>query len=60
MGESDSSSGWSSEVIEPAIKSMAFRKKRGTRMKELIKGKHRKDRFWEKYEDYFGGNLDKP
>ena len=39
---------------------MNFRKKRGTRMKELLKGKQKKDRFWEKYQDYFGGDLDKP
>ena len=29
-------------------------------MKELMKGKHRKDQFWEKYQGYFGGNIDKP
>lgn len=29
-------------------------------MKELMKGKKGKDRFWEKYQDYFGGDLDKP
>ena len=28
-------------------------------MKELMKGKRGKDRFWEKYQDYFGGDLDK-
>ena len=39
---------------------MTFRERRGTRMKELIKGKHRKDQFWQKYQDYFGGDLDKP
>lgn len=47
-------------MIEPAIKSMAFRNKRGTRMKELIKGKHKKDQFWDKYQDYFGGDINKP
>jgi hypothetical protein len=39
---------------------MAFRPKRGTRMKELIKGKHRKDQFWDKYQNYFGGDINKP
>ena len=38
---------------------MNFRKKRGTRMKDLIKGKHKKDHFWSKYQDYFGGDLNR-
>jgi hypothetical protein len=29
-------------------------------MKELIKGKRGKDHFWDKYQDYFGGDLDRP
>ena len=29
-------------------------------MKDLLKGKPRKDHFWEKYQDYFGGDLNKP
>ena len=29
-------------------------------MKELIKGKHKKDHFWQKYQDYFGGDLNRP
>lgn len=44
-------------MIEPAIKTMSFRPKRGARMKELIKGKYKKDQFWEKYQNYFGGDL---
>lgn len=28
-------------------------------MKELIKGKSRKDHFWEKYQDYFGGDINR-
>lgn len=27
-------------------------------MKELLKGKNRKDQFWDKYQNYFGGGLD--
>jgi len=38
---------------------MVFREKRGTRMKYLIKGKHRKDQFWDKYQIYFEGDLNK-
>lgn len=38
---------------------MTFRAKRGTRMKELMKGKHRKDQFWDRYQRYFGGDLNK-
>jgi hypothetical protein len=37
---------------------MTFRSRRGTRMKDLIKGKHRKDQFWQKYQHFFGGDLD--
>lgn len=44
-------------MIEPAIKTMSFRPKRGTHMKEMIKGKYKKDQFWEKYQNYFGGDL---
>lgn len=29
-------------------------------MKDLMKGKHRKDNFWDKYQNYFGGDLDRP
>ena len=29
-------------------------------MKDLIKGKHKKDQFWQKYQDYFGGDLNRP
>jgi hypothetical protein len=25
-----------------------------------MKGKHRKDLFWEKYQNYFGGDLGQP
>lgn len=39
---------------------MSYRTKRGTRMKDLIKGKHQKDQFWEKYQTFFGGDLNKP
>jgi hypothetical protein len=39
---------------------MSFRPKRGTRMKDLIKGKHKNDLFWDKYQNYFGGNLNGP
>jgi hypothetical protein len=39
---------------------MSFRSKRGTRMKDLIKGKLRKDLFWEKYQTYFGGDINQP
>lgn len=58
--DESSSSGWSSEVIEPAIKTMTFRAKRGTRMKELMKGKLKTDMFWSRYQGYFGGGLDEP
>lgn len=27
-------------------------------MKELLKGKNRKDQFWDKYQNLFGGGLD--
>jgi hypothetical protein len=43
--DSSDSSGWSSEVIEPAIKTMIFRARRGTRMKELMKANHQKNNF---------------
>ena len=36
----------SSEEIEAAIKTMKFREKRGTRMKDLMTGKFRLDNFW--------------
>lgn len=39
---------------------MSFRQKRGTRMKDLMKGKHKKDLFWDKYQNYFGGDLNQP
>ena len=29
-------------------------------MKELIRGKPKKDLFWEKYQCYFGGNINGP
>lgn len=29
-------------------------------MKDLIKGKLRKDLFWEKYQPYFGGDINRP
>jgi hypothetical protein len=29
-------------------------------MKDLIKGKHKNDLFWDKYQNYFGGNLNGP
>jgi len=29
-------------------------------MKDLIKGKHKKDHFWSKYQDYFGGDINRP
>jgi hypothetical protein len=35
-----------SEEIEAAIKTMKFREKRGTRMKDLMTGKFRLDNFW--------------
>jgi hypothetical protein len=37
---------------------MKFRSKRGTRMKELMKGKPKNDVFWNRYQGYFGGGLD--
>ena len=29
-------------------------------MKDLIKGKYKKDKFWEQYQGYFGGDLNRP
>ena len=49
-----------SEEIEAAIKTMKFREKRGTRMKDLMTGKFRLDNFWEENAKYFGGNLNFP
>lgn len=59
-GSSSESSGWSKEVIEPAIKTMTFRARRGTRMKELMRGKPKNDMFWNRYQGYFGGGLNDP
>jgi hypothetical protein len=29
-------------------------------MKELIKGKRKSDQFWDKYQGFFGGDLNEP
>jgi hypothetical protein len=38
---------------------MKYRSTRGTKMKDLMKGKNKKDKFWEQYEKYFGGDINK-
>jgi hypothetical protein len=54
--EVDSSNSQETPIV-PAIQTMKFRKKRGNKMKELMKGKIDEDRFWEQHCVYFGGNL---